>query len=59
MKPKTDATVKYVHSCCTVNCTSRCHLKGHVQGGKIVAVTPGLLPGREDYPNACLRGMRT
>lgn len=57
LKAADEATVKYVHSCCTVNCTSRCHLKGHVQGGKIVAVTPGLLPGRDDYPNACLRGM--
>ncbi|WP_434511399.1 molybdopterin-dependent oxidoreductase [Desulfitobacterium sp. AusDCA] len=52
-----DTTVKYIHSCCTVNCTSRCRLKGHVQNGKIVAVTPGLLPGRDDYANACLRSM--
>ncbi|AFM01974.1 anaerobic dehydrogenase, typically selenocysteine-containing [Desulfitobacterium dehalogenans ATCC 51507] len=52
-----DESVKYIHSCCTVNCTSRCHLKGHVKNGRIVAVTPGLLPGRDDYPNACLRSM--
>jgi molybdopterin-containing oxidoreductase family molybdopterin binding subunit len=52
-----DDKVKYIHSCCTVNCTSRCHLKGHIKGGRIVAVTPGRLPGRDDYPSACLRGM--
>lgn len=57
LKASDDTTVKYIHSCCTVNCTSRCHLKGHVQGGKIIAVTPGLLPGRDDYANACLRSM--
>jgi molybdopterin-containing oxidoreductase family molybdopterin binding subunit len=28
-----------------------------VKGGRIVAVTPGRLPGRDDYPNACLRAM--
>lgn len=57
VKATEDEPVKYIHTCCTVNCTSRCHLKGHVKGGRIVAVSPGLLPGRDDYPNACLRGM--
>lgn len=56
-KAEEDEPVKYIHSCCTVNCTSRCHLKGHIKGDRIVAVSPGLLPGREDYPNACLRSM--
>lgn len=57
VEAKTDGATKYIHSCCTVNCTSRCHLKGHVKDGRIVAVTPGRMPNREDYPNACLRSM--
>lgn len=57
VKAAEDEAVEYIHSCCTVNCTSRCHLKGHVRDGRIVAVSPGLLPGRDDYHNACLRAM--
>lgn len=52
-----DEKIEYIHSCCTVNCTSRCHLKGHVVNGKIVRVSPGNLPGRPDYAHSCLRGM--
>jgi anaerobic selenocysteine-containing dehydrogenase len=46
-----------VHAVCTVNCTSRCHLKGTVQDGRLVRVEPGDMPGRPDYANACLRSM--
>lgn len=48
---------KSVHAVCTVNCTSRCHLKGTVRDGKMVRVEPGDMPGRPDYANACLRSM--
>ncbi len=46
-----------VHAVCTVNCTSRCHLKGTVRDGKLVRVEPGDMPGRPGYANACLRSM--
>lgn len=52
-----DDGVTYSHAVCTVNCTSRCHLKAHVKDGRIVTVTPGAMPGRPDYPNVCLRGI--
>lgn len=48
---------KTVHAVCTVNCTSRCHLKGTVRDGKLVRVEPGDMPGRPGYANACLRSM--
>ena len=48
---------KSVHAVCTVNCTSRCHLKGTVRDGKMIRVEPGDMPGRPDYANACLRSM--
>jgi anaerobic selenocysteine-containing dehydrogenase len=50
-------TVSYAHACCTVNCTSRCHLKATVKGGRLIGVEPGDMPGRPDYANACLRSM--
>ncbi|HHW62144.1 MAG TPA: dimethyl sulfoxide reductase subunit A, partial [Syntrophomonadaceae bacterium] len=34
-----DDGVTYSHAVCTVNCTSRCHLKAHVKDGRIVTVT--------------------
>ena len=46
---------KAVHAVCTVNCTSRCHLKGTVRDGKLVRVEPGDMPGRPGYANSCLR----
>ena len=49
--------VTFGHACCNVNCTSHCHLKSHVKDGRIVAVSPGDVPGREDYGNVCLRGL--
>ncbi|WP_270295186.1 hypothetical protein [Eggerthella sinensis] len=49
--------VTYAHACCNLNCTSHCHLKAHIKDGTILTVTPGDTPGREDYANACLRGM--
>lgn len=49
--------VTFGHACCNVNCTSHCHLKSHVKDGRIVAVSPGDVPGREDYANICLRGL--
>lgn len=52
-----DRLGKTFRTVCTVNCTSRCNLNCHVQGGKIVSVTPTDLPGRPDYASACLRGM--
>jgi molybdopterin-containing oxidoreductase family molybdopterin binding subunit len=55
--PEADRLGKTFRTVCTVNCTSRCNLNCHVQGGKIVSVTPTDLPGRPDYGNACLRGM--
>ena len=48
---------KAVHAVCTVNCTSRCHLRGTVRDGKLVRVEPGDMPGRPGYANACLRSM--
>ncbi|MEG0418668.1 MAG: molybdopterin-dependent oxidoreductase [Gordonibacter sp.] len=47
----------YGHACCNLNCSSHCHLKSHIKDGKIVTVTPGAVPGREDYASACLRGI--
>lgn len=55
--PEADRLGKTFRTVCTVNCTSRCNLNCHVQGGKILSVTPTALPGRPDYSNACLRGM--
>ncbi|GAB1536243.1 molybdopterin-dependent oxidoreductase [Geovibrio sp. ADMFC3] len=55
--PEADRLGKTFRTVCTVNCTSRCNLNCHVQGGKILSVTPTPLPGRPDYSNACLRGM--
>ena len=52
-----DADYEYKSACCTVNCTSRCHLKARVKDGKICGVVPGAMPGRDDYANACLRSM--
>ena len=52
-----DAGYEYKSACCTVNCTSRCHLKARVKDGKICGVVPGEMPGRDDYANACLRSM--
>lgn len=52
-----DAGYEYKSACCTVNCTSRCHLKARVKDGKICGVVPGGMPGRDDYANACLRSM--
>lgn len=52
-----DAGYEYKSACCTVNCTSRCHLKARVKDGKIRGVVPGEMPGRDDYANACLRSM--
>lgn len=52
-----DAGERSVHAVCTVNCTSRCHLKGTVRDGKLVRVEPGDMPGRPGYANACLRGI--
>lgn len=46
-----------VHAVCTVNCTSRCHLKGTVCDDRLIRVEPGDMPGRPDYANACLRSM--
>ncbi len=48
---------KVIRGVCTVNCTSRCNLAAHVKDGSIESVTPGVLPGRPDYSNCCLRGM--
>ena len=50
-------TVTYTHGLCTVNCTSRCHLKAHVKNDRIITVTPGDMPGRPDYANCCLRSV--
>ncbi len=52
-----DRLGKTFRTVCTVNCTSRCNLNCHVQGGAIRSVTPTDLPGRPDYGSACLRGM--
>lgn len=52
-----DAGCTYKSACCTVNCTSRCHLRARVKDGRICGVVPGEMPGREDYANACLRAM--
>ncbi len=52
-----DRLGKTFRTVCTVNCTSRCNINCHVQGGAIQSVTPTDLPGRPDYGNACLRGM--
>ena len=45
----------YKSACCSVNCTSRCHLRARVKDDKIYTVTPGQMPGRDDYANCCLR----
>ena len=52
-----DAGFEYKSACCTVNCTSRCHLKARVKDDRIWGVVPGEMPGRDDYANACLRSM--
>lgn len=41
----------------SVNCTSRCHLRARVKDDKIYTVTPGQMPGRDDYANCCLRSI--
>ena len=47
---------KAVHAVCTVNCTSRCHLRGTVRDGKLVRVKPGDMPGRPGTRTpACVR----
>jgi anaerobic selenocysteine-containing dehydrogenase len=51
------AATTEAHAVCTVNCTSRCHLKAKVRDGKLISVEPGDMPGRPDYANACLRSM--
>lgn len=48
---------KTVSTYCSYNCNSSCQLKGTIVDGKIVAVEPGALPGRDDYANCCLRGI--
>lgn len=48
---------KTVNTFCSYNCNSSCQLKGTIADGKIVAVEPGAMPGREDYANCCLRGI--
>ncbi len=52
-----DKGYTYKSACCTVNCTSRCHLRARVKDDKIHGIVPGNMPGRDDYANACLRGM--
>ncbi|MFR5091147.1 MAG: molybdopterin-dependent oxidoreductase [Adlercreutzia equolifaciens] len=47
----------YKSACCSVNCTSRCHLRACVKDDKIYTVTPGQMPGRDDYANCCLRSI--
>ncbi|MEI3547162.1 MAG: molybdopterin-dependent oxidoreductase [Adlercreutzia sp.] len=47
----------YKSACCSVNCTSRCHLRARVKDDKIYTVTPGQMPGRDDYANCCLRSI--
>ena len=52
-----DEGYTYKSACCTVNCTSRCHLRARVKDDRICGIVPGQMPGRDDYANACLRGM--
>ncbi len=52
-----DEGFTYKSACCTVNCTSRCHLRARVKDDRIWGVVPGDMPGRDDYANACLRSM--
>ena len=40
-----------------MNCTSRCPLRARVKDDKIYTVTPGQMPGRDDYANCCLRSI--
>ena len=47
----------YKSACCSVNCTSRCHLRARVKDDKIYTVIPGQMPGRDDYANCCLRSI--
>ena len=51
------ANITDAHAVCTVNCTSRCHVKGQVKGGRLIGAAPGDMPGRPDYANTCLRAM--
>ena len=55
--PDPDEGFTYKSACCTVNCTSRCHLRARVKDDRIWGVVPGQMPGRDDYANACLRSM--
>lgn len=52
-----DEGYTYKSACCTVNCTSRCHLRARVKDDRICGIVPGNMPGRDDYANACLRAM--
>lgn len=52
-----DEGYTYKSACCTVNCTSRCHLRARVKDDRICGIVPGVMPGRDDYANACLRAM--
>lgn len=52
-----DEGYTYKSACCTVNCTSRCHLMARVKDDKIHGIVPGEMPERDDYANACLRSM--
>lgn len=52
-----DEGYTYKSACCTVNCTSRCHLMARVKDDRIHGVVPGKMPERDDYANACLRSM--
>ncbi len=52
-----DEGYTYKSACCTVNCTSRCHLRARVKDDRICGIVPGAMPGRDDYANACLRAM--
>lgn len=49
-----DEGYTYKSACCTVNCTSRCHLRARVKDDRICGIVPGQMPGRDDYANACL-----
>lgn len=55
--PDPDEGFTYKSACCTVNCTSRCHLRARVKDDRIHGIVPGDMPGRDDYANACLRSM--
>ena len=42
----------YKSACCSVNCTSRCHLRARVKDDKIYTVTPGQMLDATTTPTA-------